>query len=108
MDRATPPAIVKRFQSAAAAPTSHRKDILHPEVQVYRVKIGPERDLRFVRVRSKDLTHGRPARIQKIEGAEETTPELKAQIREGYEAYMRGDVRPVDELLAELEAELSE
>ena len=39
------------------------------------------------------------------EAAYEHTPELKAQIREGYEAYQRGECRPIDEFMAELEAE---
>ena len=34
------------------------------------------------------------------------TPELKAQIKQGYEDYRKGNYRSIDEFMAELEGEL--
>lgn len=38
----------------------------------------------------------------------ENSPALKKQIREGYQAYLKGNVRPVEEFIAELEKEIEE
>lgn len=39
---------------------------------------------------------------------DETSPELMTQIKEGREAYLRGDVQDFDEFMASLEAELND
>lgn len=38
----------------------------------------------------------------------EDTPALKRQIKEGYQSYLKGDVRPIEEFMAEVEKEIKE
>jgi len=38
----------------------------------------------------------------------ETSAELMSQIHEGYQEYLRGELRPVEEFISELEAEIED
>jgi|GEM_PF-5799358 len=39
---------------------------------------------------------------------DETSAELMSQIREGHQEYLRGELRPVEEFITELEAEIED
>lgn len=96
--------VIKRFKDAAAPPSAHRSD-KRSEVNVFRIT-GSKTGLRLEPVSFRNLVT-RAARGC-VEDRAEASPALKAQIKESFEAHMRGDSRHIDEFLAELEAELSE
>lgn len=96
----------RRFQAAAPS-SAHGTDKPRREVKVYRIRLGSEKGLSFERVTLRELAR-KAARARTAEDRAETSPALKAQIKDSFDAYLRGDARPVDEFLAELEAELNE
>ncbi len=98
--------MIKRFQAAVPS-TAHRNDKPKPEVEVFRLRLVGSESVRFERVKSRDLAI-RSVAVKLSEEKEDRAPALQAQIREGFQAYLRGDCRPVDEFMTELEAELEE
>jgi hypothetical protein len=98
--------MIKRFQSAAPS-SAHANEKRKPEVKVFRLKLGPDKDVRFERMNLRELAK-RSAVVKLTEDKEERSPALQAQIREGFQAYLRGDYRPIEEFMAELEAELEQ
>ena len=100
--------IKKRFQTAAPS-SAHGADRPLREIKVFRIKLGPEKSVRLERMSLRELAI-KAAQTCARTGEEraEASPALQAQIRESFEAYLDGDVRPIDEFLAELEAELNE
>ena len=55
-------------------------------------------------------TDSRPDTLREASGAQdfdETSPALMAQIREGYQEYLSGELDPIDGFMAELETELA-
>jgi len=96
--------MIRRFQQAAAASPSHGRDTLPPEVKIFVIKPGLNR-LLFERIPARDLAASR--RLSRMREIEKEATVLRAQIKRSFEDYLRGDVRPVDEFMAELEAELN-
>lgn len=95
--------MIKRFQ-AVAPRGAHGNDKPRREIKVFRLGRGPQRDVRLVRMSLREMAN-RSALVRLAE-EKETSPALQAQITEGFQAYLRGDYRPVEEFMAELEAEL--
>ena len=87
-----------RASPTPAIPHSH-DDVTPSEVKIYLLKSG-----RLVRVPLRELLANR--RETSNTGDDETSPELQAQIKESYAAYVRGDVRPLSEFIDELDVEL--
>lgn len=98
--------MIRRFRAAVPA-NAHANEKRKPEVKVFRLTIGPNKDVRFERANVRELAK-RSAVAKLTEDKEERSPALQAQIREGFQAYLRGDYRPIEEFMAELEAELEQ
>ena len=99
--------MIRRFQAAVAPAPRHSNDPMPPEVKIFVIKAAPRTDrLRYRRIPLRELAKSR--RLCRLKELDKEAAELRAQIKQSYEAYLRGDVRPVDEFMAELEAELNQ
>jgi hypothetical protein len=74
------------------------------EIHTYRIRVDLANNLYFENV----SRYPRGCRMpMKSRHFDEDSPALMAQIREGYQEYLRGELRPIDEFMAELETELA-
>lgn len=75
------------------------------------VELGRLGGLKGGKARAQKLSAKRRSEIARVAAEtrwakQENTPALVLQIREGFEAYKRGDYRSIDEFMAELESEV--
>ena len=88
----------------ASAPRPVRAE--QKEMRVFRVSAGDsDSALRFVELPPN--AHKLPCPVDTRSDNDEASKRLNAQIRQGYQEYLSGQVRPIDDFMAELEIELA-